>query len=129
MTKRTMTCFVIISLLATSLVSVASAAPLATPQTTSSISPFRIASVTGADTGIVVINTNSGLFACVAQGGLMPGTTYYLQYHLTGSTGAGVIGSGTANRAGVLIIVGKLNKANLDLIALPGNFLIGKYVL
>ena len=129
MTKRIVTCLVPISLLATSLVSVASAAPLANPQTKPTMSPFRIASVTGANAGIVIINTNTGLFACIAEGGLVPGTTYYLQYHVTGSGGAGVIGSGTANHAGVVIIVGKLDRANLDLIALPGNFLIGKYVV
>ncbi len=115
-----------------SLVNVASAAPAANipaPTNTMTTSPIRIASVSGATTGYVVIDTQTGWFVCYAQGGLQPGTTYYLQYHVTGLAGAGVLGSGVANQQGIVVIWGKLDASQLALVKNPGDFSIGPFVL
>jgi hypothetical protein len=131
-TKRTIFTVVIIGVLALSTISVASAAPFAGTQTNAAALtklPIRIDPVTGADTGIVIIDTHTGWFTCIAKGGLMPGATYILQYHKTPGTGAAVIGSGVASPAGTVLIVGKLDASKLTLIQNPGNFLIGTHVI
>lgn len=131
-TKRKVIAFTLIALLALSLTGVVNAAgPVnAQAQASGASTPLvRVCSVSGAKFGTVIINTHTGTFSFYAHGGLQPGKTYYLQYHVTGRTGAGVIGSGTANCFGTVVIVGRLDKTQLDLIKNPGNFLIGRYVL
>jgi hypothetical protein len=131
-TKRKIIAFTLIALLALSLTGVVNAAgPVnAQAQASGASTPLvRVSDVSGAKLGIVIINTHTGTFSCYAYGGLQPGKTYYLQYHVTGGTGAGVIGSGAANCFGTVVIVGRLDKTQLDLISSRGNFLIGRYVL
>jgi hypothetical protein len=130
-TRRTIFTVVIISILALSTISVASATLAANTQTKAATLPqlpIRIAPVTGVDTGFIIIDTHAGWFTCIAKGGLTPGATYLLQYHVTGRTGAGVIGSGVASSAGTVFIVGKLDASELSLIQNPGDFKIGAHV-
>jgi len=91
-------------------------------------SPIRVYPVAGANEGAVKINMKTGTFTCIACG-LTPCATYYLQYHVTGRTGAAVIGSGVANPVGKVVITGKLDTSDLVLIQSPGDFLIGQYVV
>jgi len=91
-------------------------------------SPIRVYPVAGANVGVVKVNMKTGTFTCIACG-LTPGATNYLQYHVTGRTGAAVIGSGVANPVGKVIITGKLDTSDLALIQNPGDFLIGPYVV
>jgi hypothetical protein len=131
-TRRTIFTVVIIGILALSMVSVVSAAPLAGTQANAATLtklPIRIDPVAGADMGIIIIDTHTGWFTCIAKGGLTPGATYILQYHKTPGTGAAAIGSSVASPAGTVLIVGKLDADKLSLIQNPGNFLLGTHVL
>lgn len=99
------------------------------PSYTQNESPIRVASVDGAGQGVVIVNTHTGWFVCVAKVPFTHGTTYYLQYHRTDTTGAAVFGKGVASPMGIVVIVGKLSNRQLDLISQPGEFIIGQFVL
>jgi hypothetical protein len=99
------------------------------PSYTQTESPIRVASVGGAGQGVVIINAHTGWFVCVAKVPFNHGTTYYLQYHRTGTTGAAVIGKGVASPMGIVVITGKLGSRQLGLIPQPGEFTIGPFVL
>ncbi|MGA3198652.1 MAG: hypothetical protein ABSD89_04525 [Halobacteriota archaeon] len=108
----------------------AGALPVAPKGVQASKSPISIFSVIAPDGkvgGIIIIDTHSGHFVCVCcDHGMVPGTTYLLQYSISGRTGATFIASGVASKNKCLLLTGTLDPS---LLKYPGIFFLGLHVI
>ena len=103
-----------------------SATPTATP------SPTRVFNITGPSgvDGRVIVNMNTGQFtAAASDANFMPGTTYYLQWHVDGLAGAGVVGTAVAQAPGTVSLGGTIAPAQLARLKQPGEFYLYNVVL
>jgi hypothetical protein len=102
-------------------------APKAVQANKSPISIFTVIAPDGKVGGIILVDTYNGYFVCVCYDhGMIPGTTYRLQYARSGIPGARVIASGVPSKGDCLLLTGTLDPSMLEY---PGVFFLGQYVL
>ncbi|MGZ4846946.1 MAG: hypothetical protein ACXV3E_04070 [Halobacteriota archaeon] len=74
--------------------------------TPSATREFNITSRSGVD-GRIIVNVNTGRFTAAASDtNFVPGTTHYLQWHVDGLAGAGVVGTAVARAPGTVSLGG-----------------------
>ena len=118
-----------ITLIALIVCTVVASAFAATSAASASQSSLRDFPVAGAKDATVTVNVQTGTFKSVARG-LQSGSTYYLQLHTVGMTGAAVTGSSVADQWGQVVITGKLDTCELQQLNQNcANFIIGQHVV
>jgi len=105
----------------------APAVPKGAQQSKSPISIFTVIAPDGKVGGIIVVDNYDGHFVCVCYDhGMVPRTTYLLQYARSGYLGATFIASGAPNKGDCLILTGTLDPSLLES---PGVFSLGLHIL
>ena len=102
-------------------------APKGVQASESPTSTFTVIAPDGKVGGKIIVDTSNGNFVCTCYyHGMMPGTTYLLQYARSGCLGATFIASGVPSKGNCLHLTGTLDPSLLEY---SGVFLLGLHVI